>query len=225
MRSMLVHASQGLGVLRLSFVVGAGAVRQTLPGRARFFVCATDDRMPERLPTTAERSATQKASEHIQENVDAIAAVYERAEQDMPRGQRGIESVVAALGRPRSLLLYLLVGSVWMGVNLVERRMGIEPLDPPPEVESALAAINTAHNQVSSDISLAQAGADQKIVQSKRAVEIETLKAQAEVQPLSQLAAELGSLYASGPQVLDAYLRTVRLRLYEKAKAVYLEAK
>ena len=62
-------------------------------------------------------------------------------------------------------------------------------------------------------------------MQSKRAVEIETLKAQAEVQPLSQLAAELGALFASGPQVLDAYLRTVRLRLYEKAKAVYLEAK
>jgi len=101
----------------------------------------------------------------------------------------------------------------------------ITGIDPPPEVESALAAINTAHNQVSSDISLAQAGADQKIVQSKRAVEIETLKAQAEVQPLKQLAAELGSLFAAGPNVLDAYLRTVRLRLYEKAKAVYLEAK
>jgi hypothetical protein len=52
----------------------------------------------------------------------------------------------------------------------------ITGIDPPPEVESALAAINTAHNQVSSDISLAQASADQKIVQSKRAVEIETLE-------------------------------------------------
>src|SRR5262249_49188211 len=47
----------------------------------------------------------------------------------------------------------------------------ITGIDPPPEVESALAAINTAYNQVSSDISLAQAGADQKIVQSRRAVE------------------------------------------------------
>src|SRR5580704_18914723 len=55
----------------------------------------------------------------------------------------------------------------------------ITAIDPTPEVESALAAINNAHNQVSSDISLAQASADQKIVQSKRAVEIETLKAQA----------------------------------------------
>jgi hypothetical protein len=52
----------------------------------------------------------------------------------------------------------------------------ITGIDPPPEVESALAAINTAHNQVSSDISLAQAAADQRVVQSRRAVEIETLK-------------------------------------------------
>src|SRR5262249_2390144 len=61
----------------------------------------------------------------------------------------------------------------------------ITGIDPPKEVESALAAINTAHNQVSSDISLAQAAADQKIVQSKRAVEIETLNAQAEIEPLN----------------------------------------
>jgi len=91
-------------------------------------------------------------------------------------------------------------------------------------VESALAAINTAYNQVSSDISLAQAGADQKIVQSKRAVEIETLKAQAEVQPLVALAEQLGALKQSGPGALDAYVRNVRLKLYSEAKTVILEA-
>jgi regulator of protease activity HflC (stomatin/prohibitin superfamily) len=101
----------------------------------------------------------------------------------------------------------------------------ITGIDPPPEVESALAAINTAHNQVSSDISLAQASADQKIVQSKRAVEIETLKAQAEVQPIKLLAEELAQLQSTGEGVLEAYLRNVRLRLYEKASAVYLEAR
>ena len=102
----------------------------------------------------------------------------------------------------------------------------ITGIDPPPDVESALAAINTAHNQVSSDISLAQASADQKIVQSKRAVEIETLKAQAEVQPIKLLAEELAELQSAGAEgVLEAYLRNVRLRLYEKAAAVYLEAR
>ncbi|MFN8455692.1 MAG: SPFH domain-containing protein [Anaerolineae bacterium] len=101
----------------------------------------------------------------------------------------------------------------------------ITSIDPPQEVESALAAINTAHNQVSSDISLAQASADQKIVQSKRAVEIETLKAQAEVEPLKALAAQLTELKKSGPDVLQAYLRNVRLRLYGQSQQAILEVK
>ena len=101
----------------------------------------------------------------------------------------------------------------------------ITGIDPPSEVESALAAINTAHNQVSSDISLAQAGADQKIEQSKRAVEIETLKAQAEVEPLRQLTDQLADLNAHGPGALDTYVRNVRLSLYSQAQSVILEEK
>jgi regulator of protease activity HflC (stomatin/prohibitin superfamily) len=102
----------------------------------------------------------------------------------------------------------------------------ITGIDPPPEVESALAAINTAYNQVSSDISLAQAGADQKIVQSKRAVEIETLKAQAEVEPLERMAAQLTDLKkVGGPAALQAYVRNVRLALFDQAQQVFLEVK
>lgn len=96
----------------------------------------------------------------------------------------------------------------------------ITGIDPPPEVESALAAINTAYNQVSSDISLAQASADQKIVQSKRAVEIETLKAQAEVEPLMAMATQLAELKKSGPGALSAYLRNVRLKLFSQCSHV-----
>ena len=102
----------------------------------------------------------------------------------------------------------------------------ITAIDPPPDVESALAAINTAHNQVSSDISLAQASADQKIVQSRRAVEIETLKAQAEVEPLRLLASQIAALKATGGAgALDAYVRNVRLNLYGEAGRVVLEVK
>jgi regulator of protease activity HflC (stomatin/prohibitin superfamily) len=100
----------------------------------------------------------------------------------------------------------------------------ITGIDPPPEVESALAAINTAHNQVSSDISLAQAAADQRVVQSRRAVEIETLKAQAEVEPVKSLASELAALHKVGPNVLGAYLRNVRLALWDKAQNIYMES-
>jgi regulator of protease activity HflC (stomatin/prohibitin superfamily) len=101
----------------------------------------------------------------------------------------------------------------------------ITGIDPPPDVESALAAINTAHNQVSSDISLAQAAADQKIVQSRRAVEIETLRAQAEVAPLRKMAEELAALKQRGSGALATYVRNVRLALYAKAQQVFLEVK
>ena len=94
----------------------------------------------------------------------------------------------------------------------------ITAISPPGEVEPALAAINTAHNQVSSDISLAHAKADQRIVESRRAVEIETLRAQAEVSPLLALAEQLTTLRNNGPGVLQAYLRNVRLGLYARAQ-------
>jgi regulator of protease activity HflC (stomatin/prohibitin superfamily) len=99
----------------------------------------------------------------------------------------------------------------------------ITGIDPPGEVESALAAINTAYNQVSSDISLAQASADQKLVQSRRAVEIETLKAHAEVEPLTALSAQLKQLKQSGPGALEAYTRNVRLKLFQQARRVITE--
>ena len=99
----------------------------------------------------------------------------------------------------------------------------ITSIDPPPQVESALAAINTAHNEVHADISLAKAQADQTIEQSKRAVEIETLDAQAEVEPLLAMSEQLRILQENGSEALAAYLRNVRLGLYEKAQHAILE--
>jgi regulator of protease activity HflC (stomatin/prohibitin superfamily) len=99
----------------------------------------------------------------------------------------------------------------------------ITEIDPPAEVETALAAINTAHNEVSSDISLAQAAADQKIVQSKKAVEIETLRAQAEVEPLLALAAQITELRKGGSEALAAYVRNLKVELFGKAEQAFVE--
>ena len=96
----------------------------------------------------------------------------------------------------------------------------ITGMDPPDEIESALAAINTAHNEVSADVSVARAMADQKIEQSKRAVEIETMRAQAELQPLLRLAEELSELKGSGKGALSAYLRKIELDLIPRAKRI-----
>jgi regulator of protease activity HflC (stomatin/prohibitin superfamily) len=96
----------------------------------------------------------------------------------------------------------------------------ITGIDPPTEIETALAAINTAHNEVGADLSVAQAMADQKIEQSKRAVEIETMRAEAEVEPLRELARRLGELRERGEGALEAYLRNARLDLLTKARRV-----
>jgi regulator of protease activity HflC (stomatin/prohibitin superfamily) len=101
----------------------------------------------------------------------------------------------------------------------------ITGIDPPAEVESALAAINTAHNHVSSDISLATAAADQRIVESRRAVEIETLKAEAEVEPLRRLADQLTQLQSTGKPAMDAYVRNAKLALFSHARRVISEVK
>lgn len=101
----------------------------------------------------------------------------------------------------------------------------ITGIDPPQEIETALAAINTAHNEVSADISVAQAMADQRIEQSKRAVEIETMRAEAEVEPLRQLADRLSALRAKGPAALTAYLRNARIDLLGNAAHVIREDK
>ena len=100
----------------------------------------------------------------------------------------------------------------------------ITGIDPPLDVDSALAAINTAHNHVSSEISLAQAAADQKIVQSRRAVEIETLNAQAEVEPLLTLTAQLRLLRKTGEGAIAAYVRNAKLGLMRRTKQLVLTA-
>ncbi len=100
----------------------------------------------------------------------------------------------------------------------------ITAIDPPDEVESALAAINTAHNHVSSKISLAQASADQKIVQSHKAVEISTLQAKAEVQVIQEMATQLLHIKKAGAMTLPAYIRNVRLSLLSKAKRIIYQA-
>lgn len=100
----------------------------------------------------------------------------------------------------------------------------ITGIDPPLDVDSALAAINTAHNHVSSEISLAQAAADQKIVQSRRAVEIETLNAQAEVEPLLTLTAQIRQLRATGEGAIAAYVRNAKLGLWRRTRQLVLSA-
>ncbi len=97
----------------------------------------------------------------------------------------------------------------------------ITEIDPPPEVDRALSAINSTRNQVAADISTAKADAEQQITMSNRAVEIASNNAQAEVAPLNVLAGTLKKIKdEGGSEALEAYLRNMRVPLLERASRI-----
>ncbi|WP_386116186.1 SPFH domain-containing protein [Thiohalocapsa marina] len=101
----------------------------------------------------------------------------------------------------------------------------ITQIDPPPAVDRALSAINSTRNQVAADISTARADAEQQITMSKRAVDIASNNAQAEVAPLLELAGTLAEIKASGgPQALAAYVRNMRIPLLGRARRIVQSA-
>ena len=97
----------------------------------------------------------------------------------------------------------------------------ITQIDPPPEVDRALSAINSTRNQVAADISTARADAEQQITMSKRAVEIARNNARAEVAPLEELAATLARIKGEGgSRALTAYVRNLRIPLLANARRI-----
>ncbi|MCP4451645.1 MAG: SPFH domain-containing protein, partial [Planctomycetes bacterium] len=97
----------------------------------------------------------------------------------------------------------------------------ITEIDPPPEVDSALSAINSTRNQVAADISTAKADSEQQITMSKRAVEIATNNAQAEIAQLTELSNTLSQIkQEGGSEALNAYLRNMKIPLLERVKRI-----
>ncbi|QDU78271.1 SPFH domain / Band 7 family protein [Bremerella volcania] len=97
----------------------------------------------------------------------------------------------------------------------------ITSIDPPPEVDRALSAINSTRNQVAADLSTAQADAEQQITMSKRAVDIASNNAQAEVAPLRELARTLTQIkQEGGSAAVRAYIRDLKVPLLSRAVSV-----
>jgi regulator of protease activity HflC (stomatin/prohibitin superfamily) len=94
----------------------------------------------------------------------------------------------------------------------------ITTIDPPGEVDEALASINTTQNQVAAAVSQARADADQKVTMAEQAVQIARNRAEAEAAPLLELGKTLESMHAEGGKAaLDTYVRNALLPLREKA--------
>lgn len=102
----------------------------------------------------------------------------------------------------------------------------ITEIDPPPEVDQALSAINSTRNQVAADISTARADSEQQITMSNRAVEIANNNAQAEVAPLKVLAETLTHIkQEGGSDALKVYLRNMRVPLLKRAQRIVVNSR
>jgi regulator of protease activity HflC (stomatin/prohibitin superfamily) len=94
----------------------------------------------------------------------------------------------------------------------------ITTIDPPQEVDEALASINTTTNNVAAAISQAKADADQRLKLAEQAVEIAENQANAEATPLLELSATLTEIHGhGGKDALESYVRNATLPLREKA--------
>ena len=100
----------------------------------------------------------------------------------------------------------------------------ITNIDPPTDVDEALASINTTQNQVAASISQARADADQKLKMAEQAVQIAENRAAAEAAPILELGKTLEGMHAHGGKgALDSYLRNASLPLREKAAQTILK--
>lgn len=99
----------------------------------------------------------------------------------------------------------------------------ITNIDPPADVDEALASINTTQNQVAAAISQARADADQKLKMAEQAVQIAENRAEAEAAPILELGKILSVMHAKGGRdALENYLRNAALPIREKASQTIL---
>lgn len=73
-------------------------------------------------------------ADNRKENVETLASLRARANQDVSRHQRRIERLTAQLGQPLSFYLIVAGVAAWSSFNLLAPRLGIRPFDPPPFV-------------------------------------------------------------------------------------------
>jgi regulator of protease activity HflC (stomatin/prohibitin superfamily) len=100
----------------------------------------------------------------------------------------------------------------------------ITNIDPPADVDEALASINTTQNQVAASISQAKADADQRLKMAEQAVQIAENRAEAEAAPILELGKTLEEMYESGGKnALQSYLRNASIPLREKASQTILK--
>ena len=74
----------------------------------------------------------REAADPIGENIQTIADLHKHAERNLSPPQRVIENVTDFLGQPRFLFIILVVVTLWIVVNILLPKFGLQNFDPPP---------------------------------------------------------------------------------------------
>ncbi len=92
---------------------------------------------PGRLPTSPQMTAAAEkpapASERTVQGMETIASIRAQAERRIGKHQRVVEVITAALGRPRTLYVVVIIVLCWAWLNVaMPSFLGRAAIDPPP---------------------------------------------------------------------------------------------
>jgi uncharacterized membrane protein len=83
-------------------------------------------------PDTPDHRGPDGLSEHINQNIDSIAAFQEREHGKLGDSERRLAQVSNLIGRPLYLVGLVIFVALWISGNLLARLLGAAPFDPPP---------------------------------------------------------------------------------------------
>jgi len=84
------------------------------------------------LPAASQDEAAALLPDHVSHNIEAIRLLHRRADENLSRSHRPIETVSALLGRPAFFYSIVLFVTLWVLLNLCAPLWAIAPFDPPP---------------------------------------------------------------------------------------------
>jgi uncharacterized membrane protein len=90
-----------------------------------------DEQKADRNLENAPESATGSLSEHIDQNIESVAALQRRERGMTSASQRLVERISRIIGRPAYLVVLLAVVVAWVSTNVLAP-FGMTAFDPPP---------------------------------------------------------------------------------------------
>ena len=80
----------------------------------------------------AEVSPERNLPDHVDKAVRSVLQLHSEHHERTTPPQRVVNRITAVMGRPRFVLVALILIAVWIAANLMAGELGYEALDPPP---------------------------------------------------------------------------------------------